>query len=59
MRIKICLKEAKESGFWLKLLDLQESDFEQRQERDFLLQESSELVKIFAAIIKNCSLSKS
>ena len=22
MRIKICLKEAKESGFWLRLLDL-------------------------------------
>ncbi len=56
MRVKICLKEAKESGFWLKLLDLTGSDFEQRQDRDPLLQESSELVKIFASIIRNSTL---
>jgi len=56
MRIKICLKEAKESGFWLNLLDLTGSDYELQKERDHLLKESSELVKIFASIIRNSTL---
>lgn len=49
MRIKICRKEAKESGYWLKLVScdsLQESD------RGTLLRESVELTKIFSAIVE-------
>jgi len=53
MRARICLKEAKESGFWLQLLDLSSSHSGVRQERNRLFQESTELVKIFAAIIRN------
>ena len=49
MRIKICRKEAKESTYWLKLLDLNEN---QESERDFLIQESVELTKIFGAILE-------
>ena len=53
MRARICLKEAKESGYWLQLLYLNKTGFEAQQERDRLLQESVELVKIFATIIRN------
>jgi four helix bundle protein len=48
MRIKICRKEAKESCYWLKLL-ICENDRE--TERKDLIQESSELTKIFGAIL--------
>ncbi len=48
MRIKICRKEAKESGFWLRLTEPHST---QAQERDFLIQEATELMKIFGAII--------
>ncbi|HEX6981410.1 MAG TPA: four helix bundle protein [Balneolaceae bacterium] len=48
-RIKLCRKEAKESTFWLKLLeDKQEND----EERQDLIQESIELTKIFGAILR-------
>ena len=47
MRIKICRKESKESIYWLKLLDVQES---QETERNTLIQEATELMKIFGAI---------
>ena len=49
-RIRVCRKEAKESCYWLKLVDtnnikaLEES-------RLFLLNESTELTKIFGAIL--------
>ena len=50
MRIKICRKEAKESGYWLRLIDL-ENDQEQENERRHLEQEATELTKIFGSIL--------
>ena len=58
MRARICLKEAKESGYWLQLLDLSCSHIGVQQERNRLFQESTELVKIFSAIIRNGMQSK-
>ncbi len=51
MRIKICRKEAKESRYWLKLLDVGE-DHVVAKERDKLYQESTELMNIFGAILR-------
>ncbi|MDD5326910.1 MAG: four helix bundle protein [Phycisphaerae bacterium] len=51
MRIKICLKEAKESRYWLKLLDIQQ-DSELQKERVKLGKEADELLKIFASILQ-------
>jgi len=52
MRIKICRKEAKESRYWLKLIGCLE-EFE--EERQNLVQESTELMKIFGAILEKTS----
>jgi len=49
MRIRICRKEAKESGYWLNLLEPVNLDL--RVEREALLQESTELMKIFGSIV--------
>lgn len=50
LRIKISRKEAKESRYWLRLLDLEnESNLE--SERTRLIDESTQLMKIFGAII--------
>jgi len=49
MRIKICRKESKESRYWLMLLTVH-SDGE--PERMKLIQESTELMKIFGAILE-------
>jgi four helix bundle protein len=59
MRIRICLKEAKESGYWLRLLGVRPQEDSEDCERMRLLQESTELVKIFSTIIKNCQKVKS
>lgn len=53
MRIKICRKEAKESKFWLLLVDTN-NDQEVENNRNKLIKESSELTKIFGAIIEKC-----
>jgi len=50
MRAKICRKEAKESNYWLGLLD--EVPDSLRQQHTALLQESLELTKIFSAIVQ-------
>ncbi|MBI3558972.1 four helix bundle protein [Candidatus Gottesmanbacteria bacterium] len=50
MRIKICRKEAKESQYWLKLVDTNNSQ-DLEIERKYLLQEALELTKIFGAIL--------
>ena len=50
MRVKICRKEAKESGLWLRLMDAESSN--QEEERQVLVQESIELMKIFGAIVR-------
>jgi four helix bundle protein len=47
MRIKICRKEAKESRYWLQLIETNGG------EKDCLIKEASELTNIFGAIIRN------
>ena len=51
MRIRISRKEAKENRYWLKLLDVYENS-ELESERAFLINESTELMNIFGAILK-------
>ena len=51
MRIKICRKEAKESRYWLKLLDMQSNPKEECR-REELEKESTELMNIFGAILR-------
>jgi four helix bundle protein len=50
MRIKICRKEAKESRYWLKLVDTGENK-ELEQERKTLENEADELTHIFGSIV--------
>jgi len=50
-RIKICRKEAKESSYWLSLVDTSDSE-KLNDERMLLLKESTELMKIFSAIMR-------
>jgi len=51
MRIKICRKEAKESRYWLKLIDTGDK-MEQENERKILENEASELMNIFGSILR-------
>jgi four helix bundle protein len=53
MRIKICKKEAKESQYWLQL---SEPRTEEQRLKTHLVDESTQLVKIFASIIKNSNV---
>jgi four helix bundle protein len=50
MRIKICRKEVKESAYWLKLVELKPSEGE--RERTALIDEATQLLKIFSAIVE-------
>jgi four helix bundle protein len=54
MRIKISRKEAKESHYWLRLIDLVRKE-ELESERTALLQEADELTRIFGAIYRKSS----
>ncbi|MBI4845543.1 MAG: four helix bundle protein [Candidatus Omnitrophica bacterium] len=49
MRIKICRKEAKESGYWLELIEERGKEV---NEKKALLQEAMELTKIFGSIVE-------
>ena len=49
MKIRICKKEAKESRYWLELLE-GTTDREEMERRQ-LIQEANELMKIFGAIL--------
>jgi len=51
MKVKICRREAKESGYWLGLLDV---DSNLEPERQRLVAEAKELMKIFGAIVRKC-----
>ncbi|NIR53048.1 four helix bundle protein [candidate division KSB1 bacterium] len=51
MRIKISRKESKESRYWLRLLDTGD-DSELEKERKVLVQEATELMKIFGSILQ-------
>ncbi len=53
MRIKISRKEAKESRYWLRLVDTngyQEMD----ADRNALIKEAAELMNIFGSILQKC-----
>ena len=49
-RIKICRKEAKESRYWLRLIDTPDPAVD--KERALLIQEAQELMNIFGAIVR-------
>lgn len=51
MRIKICRKEAKESRYWLNLVDTNDQT-EIEKDRTSLIGESTELMNIFGAILQ-------
>jgi len=48
-RIKICRKEAKESRYWLRLVEVANDVI---SEREALVQETQELMNIFGAIMR-------
>ena len=51
MRVRISRKEAKESKYWLRLIDT-DGDDRQDKERHWLIGEATELVKIFSSILQ-------
>ena len=51
LRIKISRKEAKESRYWLRLLDTGENAAVDKN-RDGLIQEATELMNIFGSIVR-------
>jgi len=51
-RMRICRKEGKETIYWINLIIEANPDFEERIKP--LLQETTEIVKIFAAILVKC-----
>ena len=52
MKIRISRKESKESRYWLKLVTYDEPD---KPTQDRLTQESTELMKILGAILRNAT----
>jgi len=52
MRIKICRKEAKESRYWVRLIDI-DGNKPQKHTQQKLIQEAAELMNIFGAILQN------
>ncbi len=48
MRIKICRKEAKESRYWLELAESIDAEL---NNREILVNEATEFIKIFSSII--------
>lgn len=52
-RIKICKKETKESRLWLRLIDVNLMEALDK-DRQRLVEESNELMKIFGSIIEKC-----
>ena len=53
VRIKICRKEAKETRYWLRLLEV--LDASTAGERESLVQEAQELMNIFGSIVRRSS----
>jgi four helix bundle protein len=49
LRIKICRKEAKETRYWLRLIEATDTA---DTERDALIQEAQELMNMFGAIFR-------
>ncbi|AWI08839.1 four helix bundle protein [Ereboglobus sp. PH5-10] len=53
LHFKICRKEAKESGLWLRLVHVGDNNAPLENQRQILRQEARELTLIFAAILRN------
>ncbi|MBI4431144.1 MAG: four helix bundle protein [Candidatus Omnitrophica bacterium] len=53
LRIKICKKEAKESRYWLRLLEM-DGRSEVTRFREDLIDEVTQLTRIFASILTKC-----
>jgi four helix bundle protein len=53
-RVKICRKEAKESRYWLNLLQLEKDEL--KKVRETFVQEATELTRIFGAIIQKTKI---
>lgn len=53
-RIKICRKESKESNYWLSLLAVCNTEFQ--SEINILIQEATELKRIFSSILDKASV---
>ena len=53
MRIRICRKEAKESRYWLRLVDIA-NDLAHKNEQSDLEREATELMNIFGSILRKC-----
>ncbi len=51
MRVRVSRKEAKESRYWLRLIDTDGDDLQNR-ERHWLIGEAMELTKIFGSILQ-------
>ena len=56
-RIKLCRKESKESILFLRLLDTNDN-YSQEEEKIKLIQETTELMKIFGAIVSPSKLNR-
>jgi four helix bundle protein len=54
-RIKICKKEAKESGYWIRLILESNENIQEEKAGKLLLQESMELKKIFSSMVVKSS----
>jgi four helix bundle protein len=50
VRVKICRKEAKETQYWLRLLDVKREDMIKTHQS--LIGEATELMKIFGSIVE-------
>ncbi len=55
MRIKISRKEAKESRYWLRLIDTNDNEALDKKRNDLII-ESTELMNIFGAIINKTKI---
>ena len=55
MRIKISRKEAKETRYWLRLIDVQNKEDLDSSRRE-LLQEADELMNMFGTILKKTNI---
>ena len=53
MRIRISLKESKESALWLELCETGKEDSSLEKERGILLDEAKQFVRIFSTILRN------
>ena len=59
MRVRISLKEAKESRLWLRLLHIPIEYLSLEKERIFLSDEAHQFVRIFSTILKKSLVNKS